>query len=183
MKLDEQYKEKVIRHELGHWLVAQKLGFATGDIIIKIMIDTHGRYYHQCSSYMDLNPSLNNIKDICNYIFKRASVLFAGTAFQGISDLRETHTILASDGSDDNSKINEIIFLWRGIKYSNDTSYCNELEQRNILIDKCWSKAMEIYEEHAASVDIAVEVISLKIQKFHTKYVMKKVELLELLIK
>ncbi|HGS4461940.1 TPA: hypothetical protein ACMDOB_001815 [Vibrio metschnikovii] len=52
MKLDEKYKENLIRHEIGHWLVAQKLGFSTGDIMIKIMVDTSGSHYHQGSSHI-----------------------------------------------------------------------------------------------------------------------------------
>lgn len=110
------------------------------------------------------------------------TVLYAGAAFQSVSDSRESNAILASDGRDDNSKLNELIFILRGIEYSNDTSQAKELKQRNEITKKCWSKAMEIYEKNRESVNAAVTYISLKIQRPNKKYTIKKVELLRLLI-
>ncbi|HGS4461941.1 TPA: hypothetical protein ACMDOB_001816 [Vibrio metschnikovii] len=125
---------------------------------------------------------MNDTRDVCDYIFKRVTVLYAGAAFQSVSDSRESNAILASDGRDDNSKLNELIFILRGIEYSNDTSQAKELKQRNEITKKCWSKAMEIYEKNRESVNAAVTYISLKIQRPNKKYTIKKVELLRLLI-
>ncbi|HIF9107388.1 TPA: hypothetical protein ACX6SG_000718 [Photobacterium damselae] len=178
--LDENYKEKVIRHELGHWFIAHQLGFKPGDISIQISIANNGQYYHQASSHIDLNPSLCSLEDTSDYIFKRASVLYAGTAFQCAIDERDSIEVLESDGSDDNSKLTELAFVWRGIKYPNDTCQSKELEQRWELADKCWEKVCELHNANEALIDKVVKEFMNLILTPNKHYVIKRDDIVKL---
>ncbi|EJV5744102.1 TPA: hypothetical protein ACVOYP_004555 [Vibrio alginolyticus] len=183
MILDRKYKEKVIRHELGHWFVAQKLGFSAGDITIKIIVSSQGgQYSHKASSHINLCPSLTSIEKIADYLIKRGSVLYAGTAFQSVVDKRNTQDILESNGADDNRQLTELCFIWRGITFPNDTESKHELKQRHMFAEKCWKKVGEIYDSNEVSIDAAVNYIDSIIRVPNKKYTIKKVDLLKLLI-
>ncbi len=183
MILDERYKEKVIRHELGHWFVAQKLGFSTGDIEIKIIVSGQSNQYsHSASSHINLCPSLTSIEQITDYLIKRGSVLYAGTAFQSKIDKRNIMAILESDGAYDNCQLTELCFLWRGITFPNDTGLKNELKQRRVFTDECCKKACEIHDANEALINNAVKHIHGIVRLPNKKYTIKKVDLLKLLV-
>ena len=54
------YKKELIRHELGHWIVAKELGFKIGDIKLRISGE-FGTYGHNGSSKIFPEPFIDTI--------------------------------------------------------------------------------------------------------------------------
>lgn len=156
----DAYKSKVIRHEVGHWVVAKVLGYEVGEIAIRInqvaQFSSHNAHAH-----IDLHPSLRSINEIEQFLIDRISILWAGMFYQSTIDNRRIETIRDTDGANDYSKLRELCFILRGIRYPENDSRDTELEQMKNIADECWSKAKEIINTN----NIACERLSKRISQ------------------
>lgn len=83
IKLWSEVQRKVLRHELGHWLVARKVGSDTGDITIMIRQPSLGHPpLQEGDSWVNPAPVIKNVDDLTLYLEDRISVLYAGLAAQ-----------------------------------------------------------------------------------------------------
>jgi len=131
-----EYTIDVIKHEVGHWVVAKILGFKTGDITIQI---THnGKLFgHEASANIRPEPEISNITDISSYLENRICILFAGVISQAIgkTDISETSAadLLLADGASDYAKVTELVFICMGIKFYGEI--CEQKEDRTSKCD------------------------------------------------
>lgn len=121
MPIPEQVKKKFLKfakHEAGHWVVSNSLGFTTKEISFNI-IDTDGRHYGHSVICLDF-PSLN-VDDIINYCDKRLQVLYAGAFAQSLIgntvDNDSLGLAYTSNASSDMSKARELVRIVRSFKY------------------------------------------------------------------
>lgn len=106
-----------IRHELGHWLVADALGFRVGEISICRPVSGRLLGSATCFPHVRLYGKTRRILKHCE---NRISVLFAGVVSEIIFDKDQTEDrstqLLETAGADDYSKIKEIIYLDASIR-------------------------------------------------------------------
>jgi hypothetical protein len=173
------YKKELIRHELGHWFVAKELGFARGDIRLKI-IEQFGNFGHQGSSTIFPEPHIDNLKKLDSYLINRICILYAGVATQLIFlndeeiSSNKTESLLDSYGTDDNSKIQELLFIVRGIRFNkNEIIRENELNHRNEITDEAWKKCCSIIESKKKDIQHLCLKIDENIQSLDHEYVIE----------
>ena len=164
------HKEHVIRHEVGHWVVAKLLGFQVGEIKIHIK-QNHLGIYHEAHSHIDLHPVLKSLNDVEQFLLSRVSILWAGVMFQTESDKRKIEDILATDGVSDNNKLRELCYIIRGIRFPDDTSQENELEQIQSIYDECWGNAALIHNENEDAINALVGEINNKVINSNHPYI------------
>ena len=158
------YKKDVIRHELGHWLAAKKLGFCVGDIGITIHENFSGFGYAGTANILPCHK-IDDIEDLKNYLRNRIAILFSGVLSQVmIKDEAEISSrlvekLLASDGADDNSKIIELTHILRGVLYSDNMSSEMEIQQRSEIMSSCWELACSNLEEYKDLIDFLLNEI------------------------
>ncbi|WP_405128679.1 hypothetical protein [Pseudoalteromonas sp. PB2-1] len=168
MELDA-YKEHVVRHEIGHWYVAKVLGFDVGEI--RIYLKKMAQYEsHEAHAHINIHPSLNKKEDISEYLVRRVSVLWAGVIFQSVSDKRSVEKILETDCISDHSKLRELCYILRGIRFSTDTKIENELDQINAIYDETWEKAKDIYNSNEAEIERLVKKVCSEIKEWNRNY-------------
>lgn len=151
-----EYRNGVIRHELGHWVVARSLGFDVGGITIRILGGSHGSLGHQGSAQLFPMPALSTLEDVLQYTEDRIAILYAGVATQAMFekdiDAAGIETMMATDGMGDRSNIQELLHIARAIAHPVTRTSGNELEQTKEILERCWVRANEILEAHRTRI-------------------------------
>jgi len=138
---DRERVSKICRHELGHFFVAQQLGFKTNDLNLVFQ-----RFQgHKGAAGLEPNlPGILEITDIINYLESRIMILFAGVIAEAINSEGKydndyaLHQWRNDGGVQDHAKIRELVFLLRGIKHPNTVdneeiqAQLNEIDQNLI---------------------------------------------------
>lgn len=141
-------------HEAGHWIVAKAAGFKVGEIVLTVYGDLgfqKKNIYHfrgAGSSHINPEPSLDTIKDVENYLLKRMAVLIAGVSAQKVVDERDIEEIWSEYAADDRGKLNELSFILRGIRFSDDISRNSESVQRSELLNEAGELAKALIEDN-----------------------------------
>ena len=171
------YSKDLIRHEIGHWFVAKKLNFEVGHIKLKV-IGSFGHYGHNGSSSIYPKVFISNIKDLDIYLEDRICILFAGVATQAYFSENEnwthedTQALLDTWGIDDQSKIKELSFIFRGILFKEEESTKeNELQQLQTINNRCWLKTTQIIDSNKEKIEYLVSKISQIMEELDKEYV------------
>lgn len=140
----------VIRHEVGHWLMAGYLQFKRGGVRIKILSNSMG-FGHEGSAKIYPMHDLTSLASIVTYVKNRISILYAGVAAQMIfgdnGSSARSEKLLDEYGADDNSKIEELINIVRGIVEAGSMSMENEIDHKNEIRRQCWVTTAEYLQE------------------------------------
>jgi len=170
MSYSKEQKKAVICHELGHWLIAQSLGYKVAEIKIKF-----NRVAQYCSHDAHANilpqPDFMDINDIYKYIDDRIVILCSGLISENFSELskeiikKDAQTLFSKTASDDYKKIIELLLIARGIKFSGNISEDSEGMQRNEIFQTCWGRAMNLVGENHENISKASEYIAIKAEK------------------
>jgi hypothetical protein len=140
---------KVLKHELGHWLVARHLGFAVGDIEILVwkLDEKKGganQYVQDGSSRVIPEPILKSLDELSDYLDKRIQVLYAGVAAQIHGQRlteKEVGKIIELDAPGDQKTIEELAILVRGFIRDINTDPVILDEKTNEFITASWEKS------------------------------------------
>ena len=163
--MDHDYKNQIIRHELGHWTTAKSLGFSVGDIMINVSSDRRGG--HHASSRIFPMHSFENLNSLVDYLENRIAILYAGfhSQISRIDDTQKEHidSIRDIDCSDDNSKIRELSIILRGIIHCGNLTTDNEEEQTLAILEKSDELSKKIFEENISIIAMMAPKISRKI--------------------
>lgn len=152
-------------HEAGHWIVAKAAGFKVGEIVLTV----HGYLVNQkkntyCfrgvgSSHINPEPSLISIKDVDDYLLKRMAVLTAGVSAQKVVDERDIEEIWTEYAADDRGKLNELSFILRGIRFSDDISSDSESLHRAELLNEAGELAKALLEDNLQALNEVSEYL------------------------
>jgi len=64
------------------------------------------------------------------------------------SNERTAATLLETDGADDYKKIQELLFIARGVRFSGSIQESSELDHRNLIQKECWEKSDFLVKEN-----------------------------------
>lgn len=169
----DEYKMVVIRHEIGHWLMAEHLNFNRGGITIKITNNYH-IYTHNGSATIYPMHNLTSHELIIKYLEDRISILFSGIIaqllFETDQSSKRSQELLDEYGADDSGKIEELTHIVRGITRAGTMSVENELDHKREIREKCWKTAATYIEKSKDILDKMSLRVAENIIKTNIKY-------------
>ncbi|MGH8389172.1 MAG: peptidase M41 [Pseudomonas sp.] len=148
---------QIAHHEMGHYVVARTLGFATGGITLTVTMDLR----HKGGASINLVQPIPSMEAMKAYLEARIMVLFAGAMAQTLScDLRvdkakATAILNGAFGAErDDAKLRELRQLLRNILYpeTNLTSTDRITTELKAINDRLWLRAQDIVEASAHTV-------------------------------
>jgi hypothetical protein len=120
-ELLKKYVFSTLVHELGHWLMAKKVGFPTGQLEVTVEFSPTGTFVSG-SATIFLQKPIKNFRNVQDYIEKRIAVLGGGalaesylTCPPGVDRIDHFKRVLGSNGENDYAKADEHMNLLRNI--------------------------------------------------------------------
>ncbi|MBC3250448.1 hypothetical protein H8I91_09255 [Serratia fonticola] len=105
----------VAKHEAGHWLCANSLGWEPRNIVVTVPSHKKDHYGYALNSY---RTELNSLDDVRNYAMGRVKVLYSGVYAQHFDGCEFDHDKISRDlrrgggANSDALKIDEIYFFY-----------------------------------------------------------------------
>ena len=144
----------VIKHELGHWLVARHVGFNVDRIEVRVMLQTEkggAKQYTQAgSSKVYPAPVITDTADLKAYLEKRYQVLYAGIAAQIHGEELtpvETGQRMERYAASDLKVIYELAPLLRGMIYGEEVSHDETQAQYQEMLSPIWERTQILIED------------------------------------
>lgn len=143
-KTFEERRMLLLRHELGHWLVARHHGFKVGGIEVMVMFGQDNLYHPYGSSKVFPEPSLtsgNHLKDeLITYLVHRMQVLYAGTIAQTIhiDPLYDSERldVLKTHGASDLRAVHELMPMLWGLNQESPEDGQTKVDRIDVIIKK-----------------------------------------------
>ncbi|MHC8317430.1 peptidase M41 [Pseudomonas sp. LB3P31] len=159
---------QIAHHEMGHYVVARALGFASGGVTLSVTMDLR----HQGGAWITLARSITSMEALKAHLEARIMVLLAGAMGQTLSasnpvakgvDKSEAVAILkgAQGAEQDYAKVKELQHLLRNIAYPDtDPALAERVgAQLKLITDRLWSLTQKIVEELADTITALAGVL------------------------
>lgn len=156
----ELHRKRLVLHEIGHYVAARALGFATGDVNISVRDLVSNAEMNGGSIIRLSKEEIGTLNKVRDYLERRITVLYAGACAETLKpdssnlkvDSEEAHK--CPGAAHDFAKALELINLLRNIHYPatncRDVSVieaeCKELDSR------LWEKAIRVVERNAGTI-------------------------------
>ncbi|MCK8685219.1 peptidase M41 [Pseudomonas umsongensis] len=147
---------QIAHHEMGHYVVARALGFATGSVNLTVTMDLR----HQGGASISLVRAISSMDAMSQHLEARMMVLLAGamaqtlplkkSAGQRVDKLKATAILKGEQGAhQDYAKIRELQHLLRNILYPETDPVSSEriTAELKMLTDRAWQRTQDIVEE------------------------------------
>nr|WP_314530094.1 peptidase M41 [uncultured Pseudomonas sp.] len=152
---------QIAHHEMGHYVVARALGFATGGVTLSVTMDLR----HQGGASITLVRPIVSMQDMKTHLEARVMVLMAGAMGQTLSSTNpvtkrvaksEAVAILkgAQGAEQDYAKVRELQYLLRNIAFpETDPASSDQVAvQLKVITDDLWARTQKIVEELAETI-------------------------------
>ncbi|WP_283184640.1 peptidase M41 [Pseudomonas svalbardensis] len=152
---------QIAHHEMGHYVVARALGFATGGVSLTVTMDLR----HQGGASISLARSISSMEAMREHLEARMMVLFAGAMGQALVskhsldkrvDKSKATAILKGElgAEQDYAKIRELRQLLRNIAYPDTvpTSSDRITAELKEITDRVWFRTQTIVEKLADTI-------------------------------
>lgn len=152
---------QIAHHEMGHYVVARALGFATGAVTLSVTMDLR----HQGGASITLAHPIASLEAMKAHLEARVMVLLAGAMGQTLSsthsmawrvDKPQAVAILkgAQGAEQDYAKVKELQHLLRNIACPgpHPASSDQVTAQLKVITDGLWARTQEIVEEQAETI-------------------------------
>ncbi|EJM87320.1 hypothetical protein PMI34_03627 [Pseudomonas sp. GM74] len=152
---------QIAHHEMGHYVVARALGFATGGVTLTVTMDLR----HQGGASINLARSISSMETMKEYLEARMMVLLAGamaqtlpskpSATKRVDKLKATTILKGEQGAEqDYAKIRELQHLLRNIVYPDTDPALSELitAELKAMTDRVWGRTQKIIEDQAETI-------------------------------
>ena len=152
---------QIAHHEMGHYVVARALGFATGGVTLSVTMDLR----HQGGASITLVRPILSMQDMKTHLEARVMVLMAGAMGQTLSSTNpvtkrvaksEAVAILkgAQGAEQDYAKVRELQYLLRNIAFpETDPASSDQVAvQLKVITDDLWARTQKIVEELAETI-------------------------------
>lgn len=173
-KLPPAIRERAIQiahHEIGHYVMARALGFATGGVTLSVTMDLR----HQGGASITLARPITSMETLASYLEARMMVLMAGAMAQTLSstqlsgsrvDKSKAVAILkgAQGAEQDYAKVKELQHLLRNITHpeTDPTSSERIAAELKATTDRVWARAQRIIDDLA---DTIIELALLLVER------------------
>jgi hypothetical protein len=152
---------QIAHHEMGHYVVARALGFATGGVTLTVTMDLR----HQGGACITLVRPISSIEAMKEHLEARMMVLLAGAMAQTlpskhsagklVDKSKATAILKGEQGAEqDYAKIRELQHLLRNIVYPDtDPASCERIAaQLKAMTDRVWVRTRKIIEDQAETI-------------------------------
>jgi ATP-dependent Zn protease len=152
---------EIAHHEMGHYVVARALGFATGSVNLTVTMDLR----HHGGATISLVRAISSIDAMKQHLEARMMVLLAGAMAQTLParystglrvDKAKATTILKGEqgAEQDYAKIRELQHLLRNILYPETDPAASKriTAELKTLTDRAWQRAQDIVEELSGTI-------------------------------
>ncbi|MHC8303096.1 peptidase M41 [Pseudomonas sp. ZS1P83] len=152
---------QIAHHEMGHYVMARALGFATGGVTLTVTMDLR----HNGGASITLARSISSIDAMKEHLEARMMVLLAGAMGQTLPskhsaekrvDKSKAATILKGElgAEQDYAKIRELRHLLRNIAYPDTVPASSDRVTAELkeITDRVWFRTQEIVEELADTI-------------------------------
>ncbi|WP_159513899.1 MULTISPECIES: hypothetical protein [Enterobacter] len=156
----QQNIERVLFHELGHWIMSRHIGFDVGEI--KLTTNNYTQVHGSSTVHPHPVKKLQTIQDVDEHIIDRMSILCAGVLADLVwhelflkIEIKQEHVekifedgIMDNTGLNDKRKIEELVHIINGIRNApSSDGKCLEA-QFNLIVAEAWNKAKEVINEN-----------------------------------
>ncbi|MHC8336143.1 peptidase M41 [Pseudomonas sp. LB3P25] len=152
---------QIAHHEMGHYVMARALGFATGGVTLTVTMDLR----HQGGASITLARSISSMEDMKEHLEARMMVLFAGAMGQALTskhspekrvDQSKATAILKGElgAEQDFAKIRELRHLLRNIAYPDTDPASSDRITAELkeITDRVWLQTQTIVEALADTI-------------------------------
>ncbi|MHC8353330.1 peptidase M41 [Pseudomonas sp. RT4P38] len=152
---------QIAHHEMGHYVMARALGFATGGVTLTVTMDLR----HQGGASITLARSISSIDAMKEHLEARMMVLLAGAMGQALPskhspkklvDKSKTAAILKGEqgAEQDYAKIRELRHLLRNIAYPDTDPASSDRITAELkeITDRVWLRTQTIVEALAVTI-------------------------------
>lgn len=152
---------QIAHHEMGHYVVARALGFATGGVTLTVTMDLR----HQGGASINLARSISSMETLKEYLEARMMVLMAGAMAQTlpskhsigkrVDKSKATGILKGEQGAEqDYAKIRELQHLLRNLAYPDTDPASSEriAVQLKAITDPVWGRTQKIIESQAETI-------------------------------
>lgn len=152
---------QIAHHEMGHYVVARALGFATGGVTLTVTMDLR----HQGGVSINLARSISSMETLKEYLEARMMVLMAGAMAQTlpskhsigkrVDKSKATGILKGEQGAEqDYAKIRELQHLLRNLAYPDTDPASSEriAAQLKAITDPVWGRTQKIIESQAETI-------------------------------
>lgn len=147
---------QIAHHEMGHYVVARTLGFATGGVTLAVTMDLR----HHGGAAITLAKPIASMTVMKAHLEARMMVLFAGVMAQTLSsagvDKPKAIAILkgALGAEHDYAKVKELRHLLRNISYPETDAGSAEriATELKTLTDRVWDRTQTLVEDQADTI-------------------------------
>lgn len=151
---------QIAHHEMGHYVVARALGFATGGVTLSVTMDLR----HQGGASITLARPISSMEAMKAHLEARMMVLLAGAMGQTLTstksgkhvDKSKAVAILkgALGAEQDYAKVKELQHLLRNITCPDTDPASSEriAAELQVMTDRAWGRTQEIVEDLADTI-------------------------------
>ncbi|WP_150718033.1 peptidase M41 [Pseudomonas fluorescens] len=152
---------QIAHHEMGHYVVARALGFATGGVTLTVSKDLR----HHGGASITLVSPISSMEAMKDHLEARMMVLLAGAMAQTLPskpsatkrvDKRKATAILKGEqgAEQDYAKIRELQHLLRNIVYPDTDPASGERIAAELkeMTDRLWLRTQKIIEDQAETI-------------------------------
>ena len=152
---------QIAHHEMGHYVMARALGFATGDVTLKVTMDLR----HQGGASITLVRSISSMEDMKEHLEARMMVLFAGAMGQTLASKHSPEKLVNKPkaaailkgefgAEQDYAKIRELRHLLRNIAYPDTDPASSDRITAELkeITDRVWLRTQTIVEALADTI-------------------------------
>ncbi|WP_233960126.1 M50 family metallopeptidase [Pectobacterium versatile] len=157
----QQQKERILNHELGHWLAATHFGFHIDHLAIE------GDRVGIKSGYVNMypRPTIDKISSVEDYLMSRIVILCAGAVMDDgwYNDLHPLNDdqrstlfncgLIDKTGLSDYAKIQEHLPLLSAIRFGVPSSKAEEDKNFKSILDQAWQYAYNILQPKCEVLD------------------------------
>jgi hypothetical protein len=163
-KLPAAVRERALQiahHEMGHYVVARALGFATGGVTLTVTMDLR----HQGGACITLVRPISSMEVIKEHLEARIMVLLAGamaqtlpskpSAAKRVDKPKATAILKGEQGAEqDYAKVRELQHLLRNVIYPDTDPASSEriASQLKAMTDGVWIRTQKIIEDQAETI-------------------------------
>ncbi|MHC8323618.1 peptidase M41 [Pseudomonas sp. GB2N2] len=161
---------QIAHHEMGHYVIARALGFATGGVTLSVTMDLR----HLGGASITLARPITSLDAMREYLEARMMVLFAGAMGQTLSSPRSTGprvdkssaiAILqgALGAEQDYAKIKELQNLLRNLTCpgTESTSHERVTAELKVITERVWLRTQTVVEDVADTItELALALVS-----------------------